>query len=61
MTLLVPSTAGLMSSFSSFGTPGGIGEATCITLSTPFKAESHDYGLSKSASLNSRCYFALRS
>lgn len=28
ITLFVPYTAGLISSFSSLGTPGGIGEAT---------------------------------
>jgi len=28
MMFLVPSTAGLMMSFSSLGTPGGMGEAT---------------------------------
>ena len=56
-TFNVPSTAGLINSFStSFGVSDGYGEAKCKTILTPFKAAFQVSGLSKSADTNSIGY-----
>src|SRR6056300_174687 len=59
--LIVPSTAGLMYSFSSFGSIFINGEATCITKSHPFTASSQPSSLNRFSSQNSRLSFGLTS
>ncbi len=49
----------MISSFSSFGIPGGIGDAIWITLTISIIAKFQDYISKRSASLIYKFYFAL--